>query len=122
MYYTHGGTKEIGGGKMFFDKLFGNSRIKQINTHELRTAYLTNKSGKVFIDVRTKQEFKEKHIKGFENHPLQNLETRLNKVPKDKEVVVVCRSGARSASACKILTNNGYKDVTNVSGGTDAWY
>jgi rhodanese-related sulfurtransferase len=79
------------------------------------------KNNHVLIDVRSPQEFKSGHIPGAKNVPLQGLSNNLKKVPKNKDVIVVCRSGSRSGMACRILTNEGYDNITNVRGGTMAW-
>jgi rhodanese-related sulfurtransferase len=74
-----------------------------------------------YLDVRTPAEFKGNHIKGFKNIPLQVLPTQLDKIPKDKEVIVICQSGMRSKQAVKQLKKAGYAQVTEVSGGMNAW-
>lgn len=97
------------------------SKIKKISTAQLKQDYLTNRSGKFFLDVRTPSEFRGRSIQAFTNIPLQNLSAKLNKIPKDKEVVVICQSGMRSSMACRLLKKNGYNQVTNVSGGMNRW-
>lgn len=105
---------------MFFNMFPGN-RAKQISTKELKEEYLTNKRNKFFLDVRTKQEFSARKIRGFENISVDKLEQNLMKLPKDKEIVVICQSGGRSAAACQFLLRNGFKNVTNVQGGMNTW-
>ena len=73
---------------------------------------------KVYIDVRTPAEFKARNIKQFKNIPLGS---DLSKLPKDKEIVVICQSGMRSAQACKQLKKLGYEKVTNVRGGIGSY-
>lgn len=74
-----------------------------------------------YLDVRTPGEFKGNHIKGFKNIPLQVLPSQLDKIPKDKEIIVICQSGMRSKQAVKQLKRAGYTHVTEVSGGMNAW-
>lgn len=74
-----------------------------------------------FIDVRTPAEYKGNHQKEFKNIPLSNLAGRTNELDKNKEVVVICQSGMRSAKAAKILKKQGFEKVTNVKGGMTAW-
>jgi rhodanese-related sulfurtransferase len=73
-------------------------------------------NGAQIIDVRTPQEFKSGHIKGSVNIPLQNLNSQLSKIKKDKPVITCCASGMRSASAKSILKSNGFQEVHNGGG------
>lgn len=101
--------------------LFSGAKINKIDINELKMNYLKHKNGKYFVDVRTQSEYKQKSIPGFVNLPLQTMQNQLNNVPKDKEIVVICQSGMRSAMACKILKKAGYEQVTNVRGGMNRW-
>ncbi len=74
------------------------------------------KDGAQIIDVRTKDEYKQGHIKGSVNIPLQVLKNNLNKIKKDLPVITCCASGIRSASAKSILKANGYTNVHNGGG------
>jgi len=75
----------------------------------------------VMLDVRTPKEYAEGHIKGALFIPVQELETRLSEVPKDKQVYVYCYSGVRSARASTILAKHGFTNIENVMGGIQAW-
>ncbi len=83
--------------------------------------------GEVFIlDVRRQDEYDEGHIKGSTLIPVQDIpERELNKsltgLPRDKKILVYCRTGHRSALASKILVNNGFKEVYNMKGGITEW-
>ncbi len=72
--------------------------------------------GGVILDVRTKEEYKNGHIKGSVNIPLQVLESNLSKIQKDKPVITCCASGMRSASAKSILQAKGFAEVHNGGG------
>ncbi|MEJ9152341.1 rhodanese-like domain-containing protein [Bacillus smithii] len=74
-----------------------------------------------YIDVRTPMEFQTNHIPGFKNIPLHELPKRVHELSKDKEVIVICQSGMRSAKASKLLKKLGFQRVTNVKGGMNAW-
>jgi rhodanese-related sulfurtransferase len=78
---------------------------------------------KLFIlDVRSPQEFRgDGHIAGANLIPLGELASHLKKIPTDRMVVTVCRSGARSGSAHAQLQNAGFTNVKNLSGGMMAW-
>lgn len=74
------------------------------------------------LDVRTTQEFKQDgHIAGATLITLAELPAKLKKVPTDRPVVCVCRSGARSSSACRVLQQAGYTQVLNLNGGMMGW-
>lgn len=72
------------------------------------------------LDVRRKSEFADGHIAGAHNIAHTRLRSRLAEVPKDKPVLINCRSGARSARAAALLQRHGYQ-VTNMAGGFLAW-
>lgn len=73
-------------------------------------------NGAQIIDVRTKGEFQSGHIKGSLNIPLQDLNSNLAKLKKDKPVITCCASGMRSASAKNVLKAKGFSDVHNGGG------
>jgi len=75
-------------------------------------------SGATIVDVRTKSEYKSGSVKGSVNIPLQELNERISKLKKDKPVITCCASGARSASAKRILESHGFSDVHNAG----SWY
>lgn len=77
--------------------------------------------GAFILDVREPQEWEEYHIPGSTLIPLGDLPNRLSEVPKDKEIVVVCRSGNRSREGSEILKNNGFTNVTSMAGGLKEW-
>ncbi|PAE07581.1 rhodanese [Terribacillus saccharophilus] len=74
-----------------------------------------------FIDVRTPGEFNGYNSKPFKNIPLSNLPAKLNTLDINKEIVVICQSGMRSAKASKILKKHGFNKAYNVKGGMSAW-
>lgn len=93
--------------------------IKSISVEQLKSE-LKNRN-KQLIDVRTPGEFKGNHLKGFTNIPLHQLTQKANQLSKDKEVIVICQSGMRSQKASRTLKKLGFKEVTNVKGGMNAW-
>ena len=74
-----------------------------------------------FLDVREQTEWDEYHAPGTTLIPLGELPTRLAEVPKDKPIVVVCRSGNRSQSGRDILLQAGFTNVTSMAGGLNQW-
>ena len=65
-------------------------------------------AGATLLDVRTPEEFSERHLEGAVNIPVDQVEARMSEIPRDRPVVVYCRSGARSMSAARILRRGGY--------------
>ncbi|MCA0429912.1 MAG: rhodanese-like domain-containing protein [Bacteroidetes bacterium] len=88
--------------------MFGGS-----NNEELKNII---KNGALLIDVRTPSEFADGSVKGAINIPVDSIEKQTNKIKNKNNIVVFCRSGARSAMAKSILEKNGFKNVVN--GGT----
>lgn len=73
------------------------------------------------IDVRTADEFKLGSIPGFINIPLDELREHLTELPKDKRIIVTCAVGLRGYLAYRILIQNGFSYVQNLSGGYKTW-
>ena len=72
------------------------------------------KNGATIVDVRTKPEFENGHIKGSKNLPLGSLQQNLGKIKnKNTPVITCCASGMRSSSAKNILIAQGYTEVYN---------
>jgi rhodanese-related sulfurtransferase len=90
--------------------------VKNISAAELKK--IINDKDKVFVDVRTQGEYKTRGLKQFKNIPLGS---DFSKLPKDKEIVVICQSGMRSKQACAKLKKMGFTKVTNVRGGMSAY-
>ena len=76
-----------------------------------------NAEGAVLLDVRSPQEYREGHIPGSKNVPLQQLD-KVEEVTENKDTVlyVYCRSGARSRQAVSLLKHMGYTNVHNIGG------
>ncbi len=75
----------------------------------------------VLIDVRSPVEYAEESIPGSVNIPLNELLGRLTDIPKDRPIVLNCRSGGRSAVASLQLIQRGYTDIYNLEGGLLQW-
>ncbi len=88
--------------------------VEQVNA-------IRNQPDVVLIDVREQWEYDEGHIPGVKLIPLGQLPNRLNEIPKDKFVVMTCRSGNRSNQATQFLRQQGFDNVHNMQGGILAW-
>jgi rhodanese-related sulfurtransferase len=78
-------------------------------------------NGAFVLDVRTQEEWNEFHAPNTTLIPLDQLASRLNEVPRDRQIVVVCRSGNRSQQGQDILLNAGFEQVTSMTGGLNEW-
>lgn len=74
-----------------------------------------------FVDVREPDEVATGTLPGTTNIPLGLLPERLGELDRDRRVVVLCRSGGRSARAAEFLAQSGFTDVINLEGGMLAW-
>jgi len=81
----------------------------------------------VLLDVRTPQEYDEAHLKNAVLLPLQSLsqeslEARdLGNGIRDKEIIIYCHSGGRSIAACSFMSQLGYTNIKNLTGGISRW-
>lgn len=78
----------------------------------------------VLIDVRTPAEFREVHAEGAINRPLDSLSPETvtrEDVDDDRQILVICRSGNRSAQACRQFSDRGIHRAVSIDGGTQAW-
>lgn len=77
--------------------------------------------GALLVDVREPHEYAEVHAEGALLMPLSEFEARYAELPEGRDLVMICRSGARSARAGQYLLDKGYTSVVNLGGGTLAW-
>jgi len=80
-----------------------------------------NLSSTILLDVRTPDEFALGTITGAINIPIDEIRNRLSELPKNKRIIVFCGVGLRGYVACRILSQNGYEEVENLSGGIKTW-
>lgn len=95
-----------------------------MNTISAEDAKIIIESGNALVvDVRTADEFKEGHISGAQNIDVYEaaFEEEVNMLDKNTKYVVNCRSGGRSARAVSLMSELGFKNVTNLEGGIIAW-
>jgi rhodanese-related sulfurtransferase len=77
-------------------------------------------AGAMLLDVRTPDEWEAGHVEGATWIPMNQLVDRQGELPTEREIVVICKSGARSGRVAEALVTAGY-DAANVAGGADAW-
>uniref|UniRef100_UPI0032165AD1 FAD-dependent oxidoreductase n=1 Tax=uncultured Draconibacterium sp. TaxID=1573823 RepID=UPI0032165AD1 len=89
-------------------------RLKTVSWNEIHGFHSDNI---VLLDVRTKEEHELGHIEGSLNIGVDDIRERMNELPKDKKIIVYCGVGLRGYIACRILSQSGFKEVYNLSGG-----
>ena len=97
--------------------------MQEISVKELRRIMQEVKDREsCLIDVRTAEEYAAGHVPGAKWIGLQAIEKSAHEIPKDRNVYLICRSGARSARALALLRDRyGFRRLFNVAGGTLAW-
>lgn len=96
------------------------SLINEIEVVELAKLKENGESVRV-IDIRQPAELNSGIIPGAEALPMHTIPLRMNELNREEKLVMVCRSGARSAQACMFLQQQGYDKVYNLRGGMMAW-
>jgi rhodanese-related sulfurtransferase len=110
-------------GTMILWSMFGNRfrGVKEVDTNG--ALQLINHKNAFVLDVREPSEYESGHLLNAKLIPLGKLKARISELEKqkDKPVVVVCRSGNRSGTACAILSKQGFTQAYNLMGGMMAW-
>ena len=110
-------------GLMLLWSIFGNRfrGVKEVKPTE--ALQLINHKNAFVLDVREVSEYNGGHVLNSVLIPLGTLKARLDELEKyrDRPMVVVCRSGSRSGTACAILAKHGYAQAYNLAGGVLAW-
>lgn len=96
------------------------SNYSTISVAELQQQ-LNNQANIYLIDVREPEEHAQAAIAGSVLIPLATLPDHWQELPRDREIIVHCKAGGRSARAAQFLIDQGLDNVTNVAGGMDAW-
>lgn len=78
-------------------------------------------AGAFLLDVREQSEWDTAHIQGAVLIPLGQLSSRVSEIPTDRDVLIICHSGNRSAQARDQLRAAGYRNTTSIDGGMTAW-
>ncbi|CAM3723411.1 rhodanese-like domain-containing protein [Cohnella lubricantis] len=75
----------------------------------------------ILIDVREDEEVAAGMIDGAIHIPMGEIPDRLADIPRDREVIFICRSGGRSGRVCEYLEAQGFGNIVNMQGGMLAW-
>ncbi len=101
------------------DGRVGSDQIPSVTIDQLPVAAASD-AGLLLLDVRETEEWGAGHIAGAVHIPMGELLDRIDEVPRDRDVVVVCRSGQRSAAVTAYLHRAGWR-ARNLDGGMIAW-
>ena len=103
--------------------VFGMQQLQAADGVDAKQAQSMNQQGALLLDVREADEYAAIHAPNAKLIPLRQLGSRLQEIApyKDKPIVVMCRSGRRSAKAVALLQQAGYTQVSNIKGGITAW-
>jgi rhodanese-related sulfurtransferase len=94
--------------------------MREISVGDLKA--LRDRGGDhVLLDVREPFELELARVAGSLDIPMAEVPARLGELPRDREIVVMCHSGWRSARVTQILEQNGFQNAVNLEGGIDAW-
>ena len=94
--------------------------MKTITATELHSA-IQNQQNYLLLDVRQPEEVAICQIDNSRNIPMTEIINQQDQLNKDAAIVVICHHGMRSAQVAMFLGQNGFNDVTNLTGGIDAW-
>jgi len=95
--------------------------MQQISATELKQLIDSNEVTPLLLDVREVQEFDLCHIEGSQLMPMQSVPARLNELDKSQHIVTICHHGMRSQQVAQFLLQSGFSNITNLSGGVNAW-
>ena len=94
--------------------------IKEITVKELKNKFDNNEDF-ILLDVRNIQEVLFSKINGSIHIPMNEIMSRINELDSNKEIIIQCKSGKRSARVCEYLMTQNFKNVKNLTGGIIAW-
>ena len=96
-------------------------KISGVSHISVVKAYQKYQQGAFFLDVRSQEEWDQVHIANSILISLDELPNKINELPKDRDIVVVCLSGHRSEEGVTMLRNAGFSRATCMTGGLTAW-
>ena len=94
--------------------------VQEIDAYDLQTR-ISAGEGFVLLDIRSAGELAQGMLPDAQHIPMHMIPLRINELPKDKDVVLYCHSGARSYHACAYLAQQGFSNVVNLRGGILGW-
>lgn len=105
----------------FFRSLMGGG-VPTVDVKQAAELQGTDGTGALIVDVREPNEYTQIRARGAVLLPLGRLNGRVRDLPRDRELLLMCRTGGRSQNATQFLQAQGFENVSNVSGGIVAWH
>jgi len=105
----------------FFRSLMGGG-VPAVSVQQAAEMQGSDDVGALIVDVREPNEYTQLRARGAVLLPLGRLNGRARDLPRDRELLLMCRTGGRSQNATQFLQAQGFSNVTNVSGGIVAWH
>jgi len=114
---------EINGGTCTIGGVTGEPAVVPVTVEEAHQMLEEEPAEIILLDVRTEEEYKERHIPDAVNIPLSELESRIGELDKykSKKIIVYCKNGVDSRTASETLVANGFENVYNMLGGLNEW-
>ncbi len=100
---------------------FPDASLPEMTVREAASHLAEPETTAILLDVREPYEFVPRHAQGAVNIPMSEFVARIAEVPQDREVLVICEHGSRSADVVRYLMRQGYTQAINVDGGTEMW-
>jgi rhodanese-related sulfurtransferase len=95
--------------------------IKQLSAPQLKQRLDNGEKNFIVLDVREPWEIAIASLPGSTNIPMREIPTRVEELPDDKDIVVLCHHGVRSMSVANFLERAGFENLYNLTGGIAAW-
>ena len=94
--------------------------VREIESIELQESMGSGK-GPILLDIRSANELMQGVLPDSQHLPMHILPLRISEFPSDRDIVLYCRSGARSYTACNFLMQQGHSNVVHLRGGIISW-
>ncbi|MGJ7922136.1 rhodanese-like domain-containing protein [Neobacillus sp. LXY-4] len=101
------------------EKSTADADFKTINSEEAKKMIASSEVQ--IIDVRSPELYAEAHLPNAQNIPLKDLEAKQAELDKETTYLIICKTGKTSEEASKLLAQNGFKNIYNISGGMESW-
>lgn len=95
--------------------------VQELSIEQYREEFENSDTDYCLLDVREVDEFRQARLPKTINIPMSEFQFRINEVPNDKPIILVCRTRVRSMTVARFLNANGYEDLYNLEEGTLGW-